>query len=150
MVVHLYTKEWKRSLWFRMSPALSEKAASRKQHFSLSTTESFSSALMPSLILHETIITTSITSAKASPSAMKAEYLGQLDEDEQAYLLVLDVGEQDKRFDRNAAGIDIDWWRWILSTKTPAVGMRFSILSSRSSHVTVDWLPRRRLVEHHR
>lgn len=136
MVVHLSTKEWKRSLWFRMSPALSEKAASRKQHFSPSTTESFSSALMPSLILHETIITMSITLAKASPSAMKSEHLGQLDEDERAYLLVLDLGEQAKGFDGNAARIEIDWWTGILSKTTPAVGMRFSILSSQSSHMS--------------
>lgn len=46
---HGLLKEWRRSLWFRRSPAFSEKAESRKQHFwrkpSLPTTKSFSSAL---------------------------------------------------------------------------------------------------------
>lgn len=49
MVMAFYMKEWRRSLWFRRSPAFSGKAESRKQHFLrksyLPTTKSFSSAL---------------------------------------------------------------------------------------------------------
>lgn len=43
MVMAFNMKEWRRSLWFRRSPAFSEKAESRKS--SLPTTKSFSSAL---------------------------------------------------------------------------------------------------------
>ncbi|XP_073672055.1 uncharacterized protein [Paramisgurnus dabryanus] len=122
-------KPWVQEMYTSLREGYTKAAAFLQKKLPLSNIIISSlSALSPSLIQDQHILTAFSTLAKALPNVITTDELGQLDEEVRAYQTDLDLEEKGKGFDDNAARIDADWWSEIFLMKTPDGSIRFPIL----------------------